>query len=155
MTRHDLHQHLWPETLIAGLIRRRTSPRMRCDAAGRWTVELPGEPVHDVNLRAHDPARRTELAERDGLDVVAVCLSSPLGIEALPASEAAPLLGAYNVGIVELGAPFALWGAISLVYGSDRPVVEPVDMGVLGAAVEHALLERNPQQALGRVAVAA
>jgi hypothetical protein len=46
-------------------------------------------------------------------------------------------------------------GVDRLVYGSDRPVVEPVDTGVLGAAVEHALLERNPQQALGRVAVAA
>ena len=69
MTRFDLHQHLWPELLIAGLIRRRTPPRIRCDAAGRWTVEL-----------------RTSM---------------------------------------------------------------------LGAAVEHALLERNPQAALGRVAVAA
>jgi hypothetical protein len=40
MTRFDLHQHLWPELLIAGLIRRRTPPRIRCDAAGRWTVEF-------------------------------------------------------------------------------------------------------------------
>ena len=40
-----------------------------------------------------------------------VSLSTALGIEALPADEAEPLLEAYNRGILELGAPFELWAA--------------------------------------------
>ena len=46
-------------------------------------------------------------------------------------------------------------GVDRLVYGSDRPVVEPIDPGVLGDDVAHALLEHNPLQVLGPVAVAA
>ena len=40
-----------------------------------------------------------------------VSLSTALGIEALTADEAEPLLEAYNRGILELGAPFELWAA--------------------------------------------
>lgn len=81
---------------------------MRCDAAGCWCVELHDEPVHEVDLRTHEPARWATLAAAQGSDVVAVCLSSPLGIEALAPAEAAPLLAAVNAGILELDAPFVL-----------------------------------------------
>ena len=140
MPRHDLHQHLWPEPLNAALARRREMPRMRCDAAGRWRVELRDEPVHTVDLAAHDPARRAELAERDGLDVVAVCLSSPLGIEALPAAEATPLLAAFNAGILELGAPFALWGAVSVQRPTPAAVDALLDAGAIGISLPAAAI---------------
>jgi hypothetical protein len=140
MPRHDLHQHLWPEPLISALARRRTLPRMRCDAAGRWRVELQGEPAGEVDLRAHDPVRRAALAERDGLDVVAICLSSPLGIEALPRDEAAPLLTAFNAGVLELGAPFALWGALSLDWPRPAAVDALLDAGAIGISLPAAAL---------------
>jgi 6-methylsalicylate decarboxylase len=135
MPRHDLHQHLWPEPLIAALARRRSLPRMRSDATGRWRVELTGEPAGEVDLRAHDPVRRAALAERDGVDVVAVCLSSPLGIEALPPAEAAPLLAAYNAGILELGGPFVLWGAVSLARPAPAAVDALLDAGAIGISL--------------------
>ena len=47
----------------------------------------------------------------DGLDGALIALSSPLGIEALPAGEAEPLLDAYHEGVQALGAPFGWWGA--------------------------------------------
>jgi hypothetical protein len=135
MPRYDLHQHLWPEPLVAALARRRDAPRMRCDAAGRWRVEPRGEPGSPVDLRDHDPDRRARLAARDGIDVAAVCLSSPLGIEALPVDEAAPLLAAFNAGILELGEPFALWGAIGLDRPSPGAVDALVDHGAIGISL--------------------
>jgi predicted TIM-barrel fold metal-dependent hydrolase len=113
---------------------------MRCDAAGRWRVELQDEPVHDVNVHAHDPAQRAALAARDGLDVVAVCLSSPLGIEALPAAEAAPLLAAFNAGILELGAPFVLWGAVSVQRPVPAAVDALLDAGAIGISLPAAAM---------------
>jgi 6-methylsalicylate decarboxylase len=40
-------------------------------------------------------------------------------------------------------------GVDRLVYGSDRPVVAPVDLGALGAAAEHAIAVVNPGRILG------
>jgi hypothetical protein len=47
------------------------------------------------------------LAEQDGVERVLVVLSTALGVDALPADEAAPLLDAFNRGVLELGEPFA------------------------------------------------
>jgi hypothetical protein len=63
---------------------------------------LPEEPI----------GARAATAERDGLERVVVSLSSALGIEALPAEEAEPLLERFNRGILELGGPFELWGSV-------------------------------------------
>jgi predicted TIM-barrel fold metal-dependent hydrolase len=135
MPRFDLHQHLWPESLIGALASRRSAPCLRCDASGRWRLELSGEPVCDVELADHDPQRRAALAQRDGVDVVAIVLSSPLGIEALPAAEAAPLLAAFNAGVLELGAPFVLWGAVGLERPTTAAVDALLDSGAVGISV--------------------
>jgi hypothetical protein len=108
--RVDLHQHLWPEGLIALLARRRTPPYL-FRRGTEWTLRLHGEPDCAVDLADHEPARRAALAERDGVERVVVCLSTPLGIEGLPDEEAAPLLEAFHDGVRELGAPFGLWAA--------------------------------------------
>ncbi len=113
---------------------------MRRDASGRWRLELAGEPAYDVDLRDHDPVRRAALAERDGVELVAVCLSSPLGIEALPAAEAAPLLAAFNAGILELGEPFVLWGAASLARPAPGAVDALLDVGAIGVSLPAAAL---------------
>jgi hypothetical protein len=42
---------------------------------------------------------------------VIVAPSTPLGIEALPAREAEPLLDAFHTGVLELGEPFGLWAS--------------------------------------------
>ena len=106
----DLHQHLWPEELLAGLARRSAAPLLRREGAD-WILELDGEPPSRVDLADHDPVIRALQAERDGIDRIAIAPSSPLGIEALPPEEATPLLAAYHEGILELGAPFHLWAS--------------------------------------------
>jgi hypothetical protein len=46
----DVHQHVWPASLVAALRARSTPPRMR-----GWTLELAGELDYKVDPHAHDP----------------------------------------------------------------------------------------------------
>lgn len=124
----DVHQHIWPAELIAELRRRDCGPRL-----DGWTLELPGEPDFDVDPADHDPAFRAALAATEGTDLALVSLSSPLGIEHLPAAEAKPLLDAYHLGAARLGPPFGAWAAASV----DAP--EPDVLGDLLADGFHGL----------------
>jgi 6-methylsalicylate decarboxylase len=118
----DVHQHVWPDTLIEALRARRTAPRMR-----GWTLELAGEPDYEVDARAHDVAERAALARADGLDLALVSLSSPLGIESLPPHEATALIAAYHEGALTLPEPFGAWAAAGLT---------DVDAGALSRELE-------------------
>ena len=102
----DVHQHLWPPQLLEALRARRRSPRLK-----GWTLELAGEPDYPVDPRHHDLDARREQARADGLDVALISLSAPLGIELLPAAEAAEVLDAYHEGALGLGEPFGAWAA--------------------------------------------
>ena len=105
----DVHQHLWPEVFVEALRRRAAPPRLR----GR-TLQLGGEPEFEIDPGAHDVAARVAQAEGDGLDLVVVSPSSPLGIETLPPAEAHELLRAYHDGARGLPAPFRAWAAACL-----------------------------------------
>ena len=97
MTAIDVHQHLWPERLLSALAARRHPPRLVRAPAG-WELLLDAEPPSPILPTDHDPERRAALVEADGLDGALIALSSPLGIEALPADEAEPLLDALPRG---------------------------------------------------------
>ena len=118
----DVHQHVWPESLIDALRARRSPPRLR-----GWTLELAGEPDYDVDPRTHDPDERAALARGDGLDLALVSLSSPLGIESLAPEQAVELLDAYHEGALGLPAPFEAWAAACLA---------DVDAGALSRELE-------------------
>src|SRR5580765_4590041 len=107
--RTDLHQHLLPEPLIGALARRSAAPRV-VGSGPTLRLELAGEPLSALQERDHDPVARAAEAEREGIDRIVASLSTALGIEALPADEARPLVDAFNHGILELGGPFELWG---------------------------------------------
>ena len=134
--RCDLHQHLWPDALIRALAQRVAPPRLHHGAAG-WTLELPGEPPCPVDLADHDPVARAFEAERDGVDLVGIALSVPLGIELLPAAEAQPLLDAFHDGLAELGDPFRFWAATALTApGAGALEIDLLlDRGAIGATV--------------------
>ena len=82
--------------------------------AGAGACAWPASRRRRVDLAGHDPVARAALADADGLARVLVAPSTPLGIEALPAGEAEPLLAAYHEGVAALG------GAISRL-GRGRP----------------------------------
>lgn len=93
MTRFDVHQHLWPEQLIATLSRRSEPPRL----VGS-TLELR-EGSFETDLTAHELEARLRLLDRDELDVAVVSLQPTLGLE-----DAPELAAAYDEGILELAA---------------------------------------------------
>jgi 6-methylsalicylate decarboxylase len=133
-TRVDIHQHLWPEPLLRALSQRREPPMILRHGPG-WTLRLHGEPEAPVDLADHDPDRRAALVHADGVDRALVALSSPLGIEALPAGEAEPLLEAYHEGVAELPASFGAWAAVGLAEPDPAELSRLLDRGFAGACV--------------------
>ena len=101
----DVHQHLWPVALIEALRGFRGRPRL-----DGWTLHLPGEPAYEVNPAHHNLDLR--VAAESGTATALVSLSSPLGIEGMPAKVAVPLLNAWHDGAALLPAPFRAWAAV-------------------------------------------
>jgi 6-methylsalicylate decarboxylase len=123
----DVHQHLWTQEFVEALRARRHPP-----ALDGWTLRLDGEPDYDLDPHDHDVAARRDLAAADGVDLVLVSLSSPLGIEWLPPDEAAVLLDAYHLGAHDLPAPFASWAAACLTEVDPRRLEAELDRGCVG-----------------------
>jgi hypothetical protein len=130
----DIHQHLWPEPLIAELARRRQPPRLRRRREG-WVAVVPGEPDWPFDPADHDPTRRAELVRADGLDRAYVAPSSPLGIEALPPDESRPLLDAWHEGAGALPEQFGAWAAVSVTEPDAAALAALVDDGFAGACI--------------------
>ena len=74
----DVHQHLWPTSLIEALRGRRAAPRLE-----GWVLQLPGEPPYLVDPLHHDVAARVERALADGDELVCVAPSAVLGLDSL------------------------------------------------------------------------
>jgi 6-methylsalicylate decarboxylase len=123
----DVHQHLWTRQFLEALRARRQPP-----ALDGWTLRLDGEPEVDIDPADHDLAARRDLATGDGVDLVLVSLSSPLGIEWLPPDEASVLLDAYHSGAHGLPAPFRSWAAACLTQVDPGQLEAELDRGCVG-----------------------
>jgi 6-methylsalicylate decarboxylase len=130
----DVHQHLWPEPLLRALSRRRQPP-MLLRRGTDWALRLRGEPEARVDLADHDPELRAAMVRADALDRALVAPSVPLGIEALPAAEAEPLLEAYHEGVVALPDEFGAWAAVGLAEPDPLALERLLDAGFAGACV--------------------
>jgi hypothetical protein len=130
----DVHQHLWPEALVSALTWRREPPLLRRGGDG-WILRLRDEPEFGFDPADHDPDSRACLVARDGVRRALVAISSPLGIEGLPRAEAAPLLEGHNHGLLELGGPFGVWGAVSLRPPDPADVDALLDAGAVGISL--------------------
>ncbi|MFJ6836062.1 amidohydrolase [Streptomyces sp. NPDC091209] len=126
----DVHQHFWPPHFV-DLLRARTAP----PHLDGWTLHLEGEPPYTVDPADHDIDARTRLAAADGLGLALVSLSSPLGIEYLPAEEALPLLSAFHEGALALPAPFGVWASPCLSEPDPAAVERDLRRGCVGLQV--------------------
>jgi hypothetical protein len=140
LARFDVHQHLWPEPFVAALERRTEAPALRRERDGITTLVLAGEPAAPFDPAPHDPDRRRADVRADGIDRALVCLSSPLGIEALPRAEAQPLLDAWHDGVFSVGEPFGVWGAVALDGARAADVEELLDRGAAGISLPAGVL---------------
>jgi len=133
----DVHQHLWPVEVLRALERRRSAPRAAWTTDG-WRLALPGEPDFLVDPAEHDVAFRTAAVHAAGLDRAIVALSSPIGIEALPADEAAPVLAAWQHAASALPTELGWWGAVALAAPADELIAaadSALDAGAAGIVV--------------------
>jgi predicted TIM-barrel fold metal-dependent hydrolase len=127
----DVHQHLWNEQLVAALTWRREAPLIRRSGRG-WVLRLRDEPECAFDPAVHDPGARRTLLRGDGIDRALLCISSPLGIEALDRREAEPLLAAHNAGA---GPGFGVWGAVALRAPDPAEVDALLDSGAIGVSL--------------------
>lgn len=107
--RVDCHQHVWSDPFVEALRARSIPPRL----VG-WTLHVTGQLPYLVSPTDHDLVARTELEGRVGIGRALVSMSSPLGVEHLPADESAGLLEAWHDGAVALGGPFEVWAAVNV-----------------------------------------
>jgi predicted TIM-barrel fold metal-dependent hydrolase len=125
MPRVDVHQHLWPEQLVAALARRSEPPRL---VGSRLDLR---EGSFETDLGAHDPDTRLRLLDRHEIDVAIVSFPPTIGYE-----EAPELAEAYDEGILEVAA--ASQGRIRpLACGEERD-------GFVGTCVSAQSVVRDP-----------
>lgn len=146
--RVDVHQHLLSPPLLAALARRGAAPSLTRRDDG-WTFHLDGEPDSQLADADADAGTRAGQLDGDGVDRALVLLSSALGIEHLPAEEAAPLLDAYHDGAAALPSErFGAWGAIGVREPDPAAVDALLARGFVGVSIPAtalatpALLER-------------
>jgi hypothetical protein len=106
--RIDVHQHLWVPELLDALRSRTASPYVVGSV-----LHLDGEPDFTITAPGQDAAARAQL-DTD-LDTIVLSMSSTLGMESLPPTEAGPLLEAWHEGVLALPEPFTGWASINLV----------------------------------------
>jgi 6-methylsalicylate decarboxylase len=130
----DVHQHVWTEPLLTALEGRDELPFVRREA-GLTVLFGAGERPYVIERASETAARRAALVREDGLAGALVCLSSPLGIEALPRHEALPLVDAYHEGALALGEPFGVWGALALDGATAQEVERLLGHGCVGLSL--------------------
>lgn len=137
----DVHQHLWSAPLVEALAARSELPFVHVDR-GMHVLHLAGEAPYLIDVAAEHPRRRAALAERDGLERALLCLSSPLGVEWLPDTEARTVLDAYHDGALAAGGPFGVWGALPLAVPDPADVDRVLARGCVGVSLPAGALAR-------------
>lgn len=85
-----------------------------------------------LDAQDYDLEARVAQAQLDGLDLALVSLSSPCGIESLPAHEAAPLLDAYHEAVDQLPEPFDAWAGACVAEPDQESLLMELARGRVG-----------------------
>lgn len=93
VTTYDLHQHLWPESLVEALAGRTSPPLLR----DRTLVVEPGGEF-ELDPASYGVEACLANLDRAGVDVAVVSCPPTLGIDGLRADEAEELRHAYHEG---------------------------------------------------------
>ena len=105
---------------------RRRPPRLH-----GWILELYGGDRFAIDAAQHDPAARAA----GGEELIALAASAALGIDRLPAGEAAELAEAWLDGALRLGPPFAVWATAGTVAPDPAALERALARGAIGLEV--------------------
>jgi predicted TIM-barrel fold metal-dependent hydrolase len=149
--RVDIHQHIWTPSLLDALARRDCHPFIRRDD-GLWVLHLAGEPPYVIDVLAESAESRTRLLEIDGVELAAIAISSPIGIETLPSDQAHELIAAHLDGVLSLGDQFVAWGPIGIRRPDPAEVDAVLARGCVGISLPSAALaDLDGLEAIGSV----
>jgi 6-methylsalicylate decarboxylase len=149
--RVDIHQHLWTTPLLDALARRACHPFIRREA-GLCMLHLAGEPPYVLDVASEAPEARERLLDSDGVDVAAVALSSPIGIEMLPGDEARELIAAHLDGVLAAGDRFVAWAPVAVREPDPADVDAALARGCIGISLPSAALgDRDALESIGPV----
>jgi 6-methylsalicylate decarboxylase len=149
--RVDIHQHIWTTPLLDALGRRECHPFIRRDD-GLCVLHLAGELPCVIDEAAESAASRTRLLETDGVELAAVAISSPVGIEALAPDQAHELISAHLDGVLALGDQFVAWGPIGIRRPDPVEVDAVLARGCVGISLPSAALaDLDALEAVGPV----
>jgi 6-methylsalicylate decarboxylase len=147
--RVDIHQHLWTTPLVDALERRRCHPFVRNDD-GLCVLHLAGEPPYVLDLGSESAPARERLLDADGVELAAIAISSPIGIEMLPSDEARELLAAHLDGVLALGDRFVAWAPVAIREPDPGDVDAALSRGCIGISVPSAALaDRDALESIG------
>jgi 6-methylsalicylate decarboxylase len=90
---YDVHQHLWPQSLVEALAERTSPPLLR-----EHTLVLEPEGEFEIDPAAYGVEACLENLDRAGVDVAVVSCPPTLGIDSLEDDEARRLRDAYHAG---------------------------------------------------------
>jgi 6-methylsalicylate decarboxylase len=133
-TRTDVHQHLWTDPLLDALAARDRLPFVTRND-GTAIVHCAGEQAYAIDLSAENPQRRARLARDEGLDLVLIAPSSPIGMECLPRAEAHELIEAHLAGVDGAEEPFRSWGPVALDQSEADDVDDLLARGCVGISL--------------------
>src|SRR6202012_765495 len=107
---------------------------------GLWVLHLAGEPPYVIDVLAESAESRTRLLEIDGVELAAIAISSPIGIETLASDQAHALIAAHLDGVLSLGDQFVAWGPIGIRRPDPADVDAVLERGCVGISVPSAAL---------------
>ena len=149
--RVDIHQHIWTTPLLDALARRECHPFVRRDD-GLCVLHLAGELPCVIDEAAESTTARTQLLDTDGVELAAVAISSPIGIETLAPDDAHELIRAHLDGVLALGDRFAAWGPIPIRRPDPVEVDAVLARGCIGVSLPSAALaDLDALEAIGPV----
>jgi 6-methylsalicylate decarboxylase len=99
VTTYDVHQHLWPGSLVGALAERTSPPLLH-----GHTLVLEHEGSFQIDPADYGVEACLRNLDRAGVDVAVVSCPPTLGVGALPQAEAAELRRAYHEGALAAAA---------------------------------------------------
>ena len=96
-----------------------------------WVLELYGGDRFVIDAARHDPQAR----RAGGEDLIGLAASAALGIDRLPAAEAAELAEAWVDAALRLGPPFAVWATAGTLDPDPAALRDALARGAIGLEV--------------------
>jgi predicted TIM-barrel fold metal-dependent hydrolase len=121
--------------LLDALSARHRLPFVRRTSQQLTILHSAHERPYVIDVATEQPRERARLLAADRADRAVIAISSPVGIERLPYTEAREVIAAHLEGVLALGDSFAAWGPIALEAPEPEEVDDLIARGCVGISL--------------------